>query len=83
MNIPSVGIKEATKGRVAKNKTAGGTFDHKQLSGIKRGGASQEFSLTLASLSLLQPHGDSFTRRELREEEILHKRKPSCWSQRL
>lgn len=43
LNIPSVGIKEATKVRVTKNKTAGGTFYHKQLSGIKRGGASQEF----------------------------------------
>lgn len=48
LNIPSVGIKEATKVRVTKNKTAGGTFyhfgrNHKQLSGIKRGGASQEF----------------------------------------
>lgn len=44
MNIPSVGIKEATKvTKVTKSKTAAGTFDHKQLSGIKRGGASQEF----------------------------------------
>lgn len=94
LNIPSVGIKEATTVRVAKNKTAGGTFyhfgrNHKQLSGIKRGGASQEFrkpdtriSFTsgcshMATASMCHKI-QSFTRRELREEEIPHTwRKPS------
>lgn len=87
LNIPSVGIKEATKVRVTKNKTAGGTFyhfgrNHKQLSGIKRGGASQEFRkpdtrVSEATASMYHKI-QSFTRRELREEEILHTwRKPS------